>query len=104
MSTNDDGERGPETERSVEAPVRTAGDRAWQAWRARLAEIRAALSEWKRESDAAGVRLEQLRDEAHAKAAAAQARYERLEADIELDRNAAEWRQRTLGTPKAGLQ
>ena len=38
---------GPETERSVEVQARTAGDRAWQAWRAQLAEIRAGLDEWK---------------------------------------------------------
>jgi putative transposase len=64
-----DNEREPETERSVEvAKVETAGDRAWQTWRAQLADVRAALDQWKVESAASTERWERLRDEAHARA------------------------------------
>jgi hypothetical protein len=98
-----DNEREPETERSVEvAKVETAGDRAWQTWRAQLADVRAALDQWKVESAASTERWERLRDEAHARAAAAEAEAERLRAAASLAHSPSRTPARTLSRARDG--
>ena len=114
MSANGSGD-GPEVEtmRSVEVPVGTAGDRAWQKWRAQIADAKAAIDEWRAELAASTARLEaesarlqaeadQRLAEARRREAEARERYERLCDAYAVDSAARAWRRVT--PPERRLQ
>lgn len=98
-----DDEREPQSARYSDE-----NNRAWQDWRAQLADLRASLDAWRVESAVRAEQWERRREEAQAKVAAAEAEVEearaelaRLQAAYELDTQVRAWRRATGGR---GLQ